>query len=148
MDRSERRQGFEVERFRWACIGATGALLVSLSLLVEPDPRGFGTHTQLGLPPCGFLSLTGFPCPGCGLTTAFAYGVRGDWSHAFTANPLGLLLFVISLGAIPLSLVALHRRWSFAALCDRFSLHRGALAIAAVALLLWVGRFAAALSSL
>ena len=31
-----------------------------------------GTHQQLGLPPCNFVTLTGYPCPACGMTTSFA----------------------------------------------------------------------------
>ena len=42
-------------------LGRGGRLLglVVLARRLEPDPRGFGTHTQLGLRPCSFLRATG-----------------------------------------------------------------------------------------
>jgi len=112
---------------------------------ITPDPRGYGSHTQLGLPPCGFLSLTGFPCPGCGLTTAFAYGIRGQWSLAASANPLGLAMFLVVCLCVPLAVTAALRDWSLDAVIERFSLNRWALALAACAIVVWVARFAAAL---
>ena len=43
---------------------------------------------------CGFLALTGLPCPLCGGTHACAALVQGDWAAAWAANPgaVGLLL--------------------------------------------------------
>ena len=52
---------------------------------LSPDPRGYGTHQQLGLPGCTFQMLTQWPCPSCGGTTAFAHFVRGQWPSAI--NP-------------------------------------------------------------
>jgi hypothetical protein len=76
-------------------IGLLGLLGVSRSLV--PDPRGFGTHTQLGLGPCAFAVLTGRPCPTCGMTTAFAWMSRGDLSQAWRANPVGCLVALLIL---------------------------------------------------
>lgn len=126
----------------WGLALGSIAVLVTAAF-IDPDPRGYGTHTQLGLPPCGFLLLTGSPCPGCGLTTAFAHGVRGEWGLALGANPLGLVLFLIVCGMLPLAAAALLRRWSVDAVIERFSLSRWALAIAGCAAVLWVARFAA-----
>src|SRR4051794_5757921 len=53
---------------------------------LEPDPRGFGTHQRLGLPPCTIRSLCGFPCPSCGMTTSFACFIKGRWREAAQAN--------------------------------------------------------------
>ncbi|WP_437187692.1 DUF2752 domain-containing protein [Planctomicrobium sp. SH668] len=72
----------------------------ALSLTITPDPRGFGSHQQLGLPPCLFQMLFGIPCPGCGGTTSFAHFVRGEWMSSLRAHPaafvgcLAGLLFV------------------------------------------------------
>ncbi|MDH3727015.1 MAG: DUF2752 domain-containing protein [Myxococcales bacterium] len=129
----------------WGCLAAGGIAVLAAATWIEPDPRGYGTHTQLGLPPCGFLALTGFRCPGCGLTTAFAYGIRGEWWLAGTSNPLGLALFLIVCATIPISVLAIVRGWSFAAVVDRLSLDRWALATAGYGVVLWVVRFAAAL---
>jgi hypothetical protein len=122
-------------------VGSVAVLVVAA--ILEPSPSGYGTHTQLGLPPCGFLLLTGSPCPGCGLTTAFAHGVRGDWALAVGANPLGLALFLVVCCCVPLGLLAALRGWSLDSVVQRFSLSRWALAIAGCAAVLWVARFAA-----
>jgi hypothetical protein len=128
----------------WSMVG--GCLLVlATAAAIEPDARGYGTHTQLGLPPCGFLLLTGSPCPGCGLTTAFAYAIRGHWSLAASANPLGLALFLAVCFCIPLGVTAALRGWSLDAAVERFALNRWALALAGCAVAVWVVRFAAAL---
>lgn len=36
--------------------------------------------------------LTGHPCPTCGMTTSFAYAVRGRLLRAFHAQPAGLAI--------------------------------------------------------
>jgi hypothetical protein len=79
---------------RLAMVASALALIGVLGLArwLEPDPRGYGTHVQLGLPPCTFFRLTGRPCPTCGMTTAFAWSVRGRVDRAWRANPAGCLL--------------------------------------------------------
>lgn len=129
-------------RWLWGCIATAGSAVLMLAAALEPDPSGFGTHTQLGLPPCGFLAMTGLPCPGCGLTTAFAYAVRGQWLAALSSNVLGLPLFVAVCAAIPISLLAALRGWSFGFVVDRLSLDRMGLALAACGVLQWAARFA------
>ncbi len=85
----------------WATIVlvACGAVL-GLSAYLKPDPRGFGTHAQLGTGQCGMLIVTGYPCPTCGMTTAFAHTVRGQWGRAFLVQPAG---FVMALATIVLT---------------------------------------------
>jgi hypothetical protein len=127
----------------WLLVGGS-MLLLATAAVIEPDARGFGTHTQLGFPPCGFLTLTGLPCPGCGLTTAFAHGIRGQWSLAASANPLGLALFFVVCASIPLGILAAVRSWSLDVLIERFALNRWALAVAGCAVAVWVVRLAEA----
>lgn len=69
----------------------------------NPDgtPRGRATHTQLGLPPCGFLAATGRPCPQCGMTTSFALLVRGDVAESLRANWAGTVLAAVWAAALP-----------------------------------------------
>ena len=55
----------------------------------DGKPRTMSTHTQLGMPPCNFVVLTGKPCPTCGMTTSFALLVRGDVRASLAANWVG-----------------------------------------------------------
>ena len=134
-----------LHRLLWHGIALGSLCVLAVAAMLEPDPAGHGTHTQLGLPPCGFLIVTGAPCPGCGLTTAFAHAIRGDFGLAASANPLGLLHFAAVCASVPVALVALHRRWSIDAAIERFALGRWTLAIACSGGLLWVVRLAEAL---
>lgn len=90
-------------RTRWAlavaALGVAGVLGLAWGL--EPDPKGYGTHQQLGLPPCTFRSLTGIPCPSCGMTTAFAWTARGRVDRAWRANPAGALLAPACVALVP-----------------------------------------------
>lgn len=81
-------------KYRLGCGIAAAVCLVALTVAAwtHPDPRGSGTHTQLGMPVCGFLERTGYPCITCGITTAFAHVVRGQIPQAFVAQPAGALL--------------------------------------------------------
>jgi len=77
-----------------AAAGLAGLLLLARKL--EPDPRGFGTHTQLGLRPCAFLTVTGRLCPTCGMTTSFAWLTRGRFDRSWQANPAGCLYALLT----------------------------------------------------
>ena len=141
-DDSASRASF-LQRLVWLSLACSSATTLAVAATLEPNLNGYGTHTQLGLPPCGFLLLTGSPCPGCGLTTAFAHAVRGSWGLAMSANPLGLALFFLACCCVPLGVLAALRAWSFDSIVERFALARWALAIAGCAVMLWVVRFAA-----
>lgn len=78
----------------------------ALARTLEPDPRGYGTHQQFGLPECSIRVLFSRPCPGCGMTTAFSYFVRGEFAAATRANPAGVLLAMVCVLMIPWSLVS------------------------------------------
>jgi len=99
-------------------IGYLAIALISLLTLViarrlHPSPRGLGTHEQLGLPPCPFFHLTGIPCPSCGLTTSFALAARLEFFSSLSTQPFGLIVFCLTLIAIPLSLILIRRRISW-----------------------------------
>ena len=83
-------------------VGCASVLGVAAKL--TPNPRGYGTHTQLGMKPCGMLVVTGLPCPTCGMTTAFSFAVRGNLYRAFLAQPGGLALALIAIYASALSI--------------------------------------------
>ncbi|MBA4063727.1 MAG: hypothetical protein C0501_08440 [Isosphaera sp.] len=64
------------------------------------------THTQLGMPPCGFVLATGRPCPACGMTTSFALLVRGDVGASLRANWAGTVIAVLWAGALVWAVVS------------------------------------------
>ncbi len=83
-------------------MAAAGLLgLLTVAAMLEPSPLGHGTHQQLGLPPCTFWVLFGRPCPTCGMTTAWAHLVRGQWVSALRANVGGTLLGMLAIVAVP-----------------------------------------------
>ncbi|MBS0191746.1 MAG: DUF2752 domain-containing protein [Phycisphaerales bacterium] len=63
--------------------------------LLEPSPKGYGTHESLRLPPCGWLLVTGKPCMTCGMTTAVTLAVHGRIPEAFFAQPAGLVVAIV-----------------------------------------------------
>lgn len=79
---------------------AAGALacltLFAVSLWLKPAAAGLGTHQQLGLPPCTVRTLFDMRCPACGMTTSWAYFVRGHWMRACQANVGGFWLAVLN----------------------------------------------------
>ncbi len=92
------------------------ALTVSvIAMRLSPSPTGTATHTQLGLSSCAFLDTYGLPCPGCGMTTSFAWFVRGNIVASLYVQPMGCLLALLTTatiligGYIAITGVPLHR---------------------------------------
>jgi hypothetical protein len=88
-------------------ITMSSVLILAVAWWLQPDPRGFGTHQQLGLPPCTFQFLWGIPCPSCGMTTSFSSVIHGNFPQAFHANRAGFLLACSLILFIPWSIVSL-----------------------------------------
>lgn len=80
-------------------VAATAVILLFMATRLTPSEKGFGTHCQLGLAPCLVPVVTGYPCPTCGMTTAFSLAVRGRWIHAFEAQPAGLVFAAVVFAA-------------------------------------------------
>lgn len=80
-------------------IFACGATTLAVAAWLRPDPRGMGTHQQLGAGPCGMLVVTGYPCPTCGMTTAFSYLMHGAPLRSFLAQPAGFVLALLTAAA-------------------------------------------------
>lgn len=81
---------------------------------LDPDPAGHATHTQLGLPPCTFYSVTGAPCPMCGATTSWALAADGRVTDALWTQPFGVVLFVLAVfvaGVSGAEAIAPRGRW-------------------------------------
>jgi hypothetical protein len=81
----------------------------SLALVLKPDPRGFGTHQRLGLPPCTVRVFFSVPCPGCGMTTSFSNFVRGRFIDSARANAAGFLLAIACVIQIPWSWISVFQ---------------------------------------
>lgn len=92
----------------------TGTVL-GLALWLEPSALGHSTHTQLGLGSCTFLSLSGYPCPMCGMTTTFALMAHLRPIAALMNQPFGVALFLITASVFGISLaeaILPRDRWS------------------------------------
>jgi hypothetical protein len=90
----------------WAlpCFFLTSGIL-GLALYLEPSPLGLGTHQQLGLEPCGFLTLVGVPCMMCGMTTSFSYYAHVQIVEGVLNQPFSLVLFTMTLFVCMISLL-------------------------------------------
>jgi len=124
----------------WAVLFAVPLAVVITAAMLTPSPAGHGTHTQLGLPPCGFLVYTGYPCPGCGLTTSFSHMVRLQLIGAFHANPFGILLFTFTFLTIPLAAWGMIRRLPVIDTLDRLHAEKIAIALSVISIVVWVVR--------
>lgn len=62
-----------------------------------PSAKGFDTHVQIGMAPCGWPQVYGVPCPTCGCTTAASHVVHGEFVQAFVVQPFGALLTIVGL---------------------------------------------------
>ncbi len=60
------------------------------------------------------LTLVGYPCPTCGMTTAFAHTVRGELWSAFCAQPagLGLALALVFAASVSLGVAVTGKVWA------------------------------------
>ncbi len=77
-------------------IGVTCLAVLLTAAYLEPARSGMGTHEALGMQPCQFLARTGLPCPGCGMTTSFAWFVRGNIVASLWTQPLGTIFAVFA----------------------------------------------------
>jgi hypothetical protein len=128
------------DRVAWFILGIIPLAVIALAATLSPDPSGHGTHQQLGLPPCGFIYVTGYPCPGCGLTTAFAHMVRLEFVGAARANPFGILLFMVSFTTIFVSAVGFVKKLPTLATLERLQFEKWAVLLSVTAITVWVVR--------
>ncbi|MBN8456542.1 MAG: DUF2752 domain-containing protein [Verrucomicrobia bacterium] len=75
---------------------------------------------HLPLPPCPWLSVTGLPCPGCGMTHGVFALLRGDWLGSVRANALAWVLLVFWTVVSAALMVPARHRPAVAAAIGRF----------------------------
>ena len=78
----------------------SGVVLATSSLLPLDPPN---------LIVCGFLRITGFPCPFCGMTRAFTAMGHGEWHMAARQCPAGAVFYIVAIVVFALNLTALIR---------------------------------------
>jgi hypothetical protein len=80
----------------WLVVGGASLCLLGVALATP----------GIQLPRCGLKTLTGLPCPTCGVTRTIIALSRGDLSHALFMNPLAAiacgagLLYLLYAGAV------------------------------------------------
>ncbi len=65
----------------------------------------FNVKNESNLEFCMFRSITGVPCPSCGMTRSVTTIARGNIINAMWWNPLGLIMFV-SMITFPLWIIS------------------------------------------
>lgn len=110
---------------------------VSLAVTAVALAQCGAVSAGLGGWPCPVLSLTGVPCPGCGLTRASAALARGEWGASLAAHAFAPV-FVFALGAFAVAaLLPERQREKFARLFERAERRTRASAFLAAALVLY-----------
>ena len=127
-------------RFLAAFVGAGLLATLFVASQLRPDPRGWGTHEQLGLPPCTLLALTGKRCPACGMTTSWAHFTHGRISDALQVSTTGTLLAGLALVVGVAAAVVAVRGRPVAWQPRETQVAVAALALAGVILCEWVVR--------
>ena len=117
-------------------VGAAAGFVWFLAPLA-PDPRGYGTHEQLGMAACGWAAQ-GTPCPTCRVTTATTHLVQLHLLDAIRTQPFGAALAGFSLWLAGVAAWCLVRGRSY--LDYLLRLPYGSLVVCGVVLLLasWV----------
>jgi Protein of unknown function (DUF2752) len=91
-------------RHLMARLGAS--ILAALALIAVPHALpAVARWTDAG---CLVRQLTGWPCPGCGITTSLLALGRGDILASWSANPAGPGVAVLLVGQALLATVALR----------------------------------------
>ncbi|HVT81889.1 MAG TPA: DUF2752 domain-containing protein [Phycisphaerae bacterium] len=78
--------------------------MLGIGFWLSPKSAGTGSHEELGLPPCGFLATTGYPCPTCGCTTAVSNFSHGYLLRSFLTQPFGFAVALLAAVLVPLTL--------------------------------------------
>lgn len=116
----------------WGPVTVVTVLAAAVVFIAGRNP-----HEQQIFPPCAFLSLTGWTCPGCGGTRAVYDIVNLDFASAVTMNAMVTLSFVplalagmawwigVTAGKLPRPKeLSPHWAWAYVALLVAFTVVR------------------------
>lgn len=120
-----------------AAVAIACAAPLITGLLLTPATQGHGTHEQLGLPACGWLLVTGYPCATCGMTTAVTLAAHGHLLQAFRVQPAGALFAVVLASGVWFGLHAMVAAISPKPLLDAITRPRTLWLVGAVLLAAW-----------
>jgi len=108
------------------CFGALLVYAVIVAISGHQDPP------RLWL--CPWLTMTGTPCPWCGIVRSVAAGFLGDWQASLRFHPLGWAIFSVTLWLAARCAAGLWKR-------EPFSLGRGgSLSLLAFGIACWAGK--------
>lgn len=96
VDRVQALPAAWIDRFVGISLALPSWTVLAIAAWLTPSPNGYGTHTQLGLGSCTMLTITGWPCPMCGMTTTFSLMAHGRLLDALENQPFGVVLFSIT----------------------------------------------------
>ena len=119
-------------------------VVLTTAFMLPPSPEGHGTHTQLGLAPCGFVVVSEqyfggpLPCPSCGMTTSWAHASKGHVITSFLTQPFGFVLFCTALGCAIAGPIFAFRGRSLIGLLDRVPPTAGVLSVLGFGLCAWI----------
>lgn len=128
------------QRFLLVGGGLIGMTLLLTSFRLSPDPKGLGTHRQLGFPQCTFIEFFQIPCPTCGMTTSWSYLTKGRIIQAFRVNSGGTMLGILTMVTAPWLLVSGLRGFWWPGKPEMVSVFFITLAIAVVTIAQWLIR--------
>lgn len=131
------------DRFTYFFLVTVAGFTLLTARMLKPAIQGFGTHQQLGFPPCLFFKATGIPCPNCGLTTSFAHSARLHFLQAFLAQPFGVVAFGLTLASIPIFIFLVRRQIAWSEFILTRNLDRLIYFLLGFYLLSWVYKIAA-----
>ncbi len=91
---------------------------------------------------CPVKNLTGYSCPGCGLSRSIVFAAHGDFSHAFYYHPLWIIVLplMIAFGSYHLVSLIINKRLNTDHLLVRkFKLGQLLLLLALLFIIIWFG---------
>lgn len=126
-------------------VGLGAVSVLAIARWLDPSASGHSTHLQLGLQPCTFLAVSGWPCPMCGATTTFALLADGRVLDGLKNQPFAAFLFLADAAVAGISLAdAFWPRGRWRRIGDVLRPHESRLAVAFVVAMFvgWIWKIA------